>query len=390
MMRRLIKWLLVAIVVVGIGGFIFWQSNKPRPISVTVSTADSGIVERTVANTRAGTIKACRRAQLSPGTAGLIAALNVQKGDFVKKGDLLMSLWNKDLMAEMELSRAESQSVHANASASCLTAEVAEREANRLLKLQKSGSVSEERVDRAVTDASARRASCDAAKASAVVSSSRINLIQTRLERTQLVAPFDGVVANLKGELYEYVTPSSSGVAGSSAIDLINSSCFYVAAPIDEVDAPRVRLGQSARVTLDAFGAREFTGIVNRIAPFVVDLSAQARTVEIEVELTNANDLKELLAGYSADVEVILDTRNSAVRVPSEAVLEDQYAYVLNGDTIEKRDVMIGISNWGWTEIEDGISFGELVVTSVDVSGLSDGVMAITEDMNLRGDRFSQ
>jgi len=198
------------------------------------------------------------------------------------------------------------------------------------------------------------------------------------------------VVANLKGELYEYVTPSSSGVAGSSAIDLINSSCFYVAAPIDEVDAPRVRLGQSARVTLDAFGTREFTGIVNRIAPFVVDLSAQARTVEIEVELTNANDLKELLAGYSADVEVILDTRNSAVRVPSEAVLEDQYAYVLNGDTIEKRDVMIGISNWGWTEIEDGISFGELVVTSVDVSGLSDGVMAITEDMNLRGDRFSQ
>ena len=390
MTRRLIKLLLISIVIVGIGGFIFWQTNRPKPISVTVVTADSGIVEKTVANTRAGTIKACRRAQLSPGTAGLIATLNVKKGDFVKRGDLLMSLWNNDLMAEMELSRAESRSAQANARGSCLTAEVAEREANRMLKLQKSGSVSEERVDRAVTDASARRASCDAALASAAVSSSRINLIQTRLERTQLVAPFDGVVANMKGELNEYVTPSSSGVAGSSAIDLIDSSCFYVTAPIDEVDAPRVQLGQSARVTLDAFGTREFTGVVNRIAPFVVDLSAQARTVEIEVELTNAADLKELLAGYSADVEVILDTRNSEVRVPSEAVLEDQYADVLVGNIIEKRDVSIGLSNWGWTEIKNGILSGELVVTSVDVSGLSDGVMATTDNINSRGDRFSQ
>ena len=71
-MRRLIKWLLVVAVLVGIGGLGFWQANKPRPISVTISEAGPGIVERTVANTRAGTIQACRRAQLSPATAGTI------------------------------------------------------------------------------------------------------------------------------------------------------------------------------------------------------------------------------------------------------------------------------------------------------------------------------
>ena len=279
-------------------------------------------------------------------------------------------------MAEIELARAESESAKSNARGSCLTADVAEREANRLLKLQKSGAVSEEAVDRAVTDASARRAGCDAAVASTGVSSLRLQVIRARLDRTRLIAPFDGVVAEINGELNEYVTPSTSAAGGASAIDLIDASCFYVTAPIDEVDAPRVVLGQTARVTLDAFGYREFAGFVKRIAPFVVDLASQARTVEIEVELSNASDIEDLLAGYSADVEVILETRDAAVRVPSESVLENRTIFVLAGDVIEKRDISPGISNWGWTEVIKGVRAGESVVTSIDIEGLRDGALA--------------
>ena len=375
-MRRLIKWVLVLLVLALIFAVIYWQATKPRPISVAVAVAESGIVENTVANTRAGTIEACRRAGLSPSTGGLISVLNVRKGDPVRKGDLLLSLWNKDLMAEIELSKAEAKSAKANARAACLTSEVAQREANRLLKLKKSGAVSEETVDRAVTDASARRASCDAAKASTVVSASRANVIRARLDRTQLIAPFDGIVAAIHGELNEYVTPSSSSVGGTPVIDLLDTSCFYVTAPIDEVDAPRVSLGQTARVTLDAFGDREFAGTVSQIAPFVLDLASQARTVEIEVELNNPTDRNELLAGYSADVEIILAARNVPVRVPSEVVLENSRLFVLNGDTIEERDVLVGITNWRWAEIVEGVKTGESVVTSIDADGLEAGALA--------------
>ena len=368
-MRRLIKWLLVLLVLAVIFAAGYWQANKPRPISVTVAFAKPGIVENTVANTRAGTIDACRRAGLSPSTGGLISVLNVRKGDSVKKGDLLLSLWNKDLMAEIELSQAEAASAKANARASCLTAEVAQREANRLLKLKKSGAVSEETVDRAVTDASARRASCDAAKANTTVSASRANVIRARLDRTRLIAPFNGVVAAIHGEVGE-------SVGGTPVIDLIDTSCFHVTAPIDEVDAPRVSVGQTARVTLDAFGDREFAGTVSQIAPFVLDLASQARTVEIEVELDNPTDRNELLAGYSADVEVILTARNVPVRVPSEVVLENSRLFVLDGDTIEERDVLVGITNWRWAEIVEGVKTGESVVTSIDADGLEAGALA--------------
>jgi len=375
-MRRLIKWLLILLVVALIGAAGYWQATKPRPISVTVAAAEPGVVEKTIANTRAGTVKACRRAHLSPSAGGLISVLNVRNGDFVRQGDLLLSLWNRDLLAEIELSRAEAKSAKANARATCLTAEVAHREANRLLKLKKSGAVSEETVDRAVTDASARRASCDAAEASTAVSASRVNLIRTRLDRTRLVAPFDGVVATVHGELNEYVTPSSPGMGGTPAVDLIDTSCFHVTAPIDEVDASRVMLDQTARVTLDAFGNREFAGTVKRIAPFVLDLASQARTVEIEVEFSNPADLRELLAGYSADVEIILAARTVPVRVPSEAVLENRRLFVLAGDTIEERDILVGLSNWGWTEVLEGVTADELVVTSIDVDGVVDGAFA--------------
>ena len=375
-MRRLIKWLVVLLVLALIFAAGYWQMTKPRPILVTVAVAEPGIVENTIANTRAGTIEACRRAGLSPSTGGLISVLNVHKGDSVRKGDLLLSLWNKDLMAEIELSQAEAKSAKANARATCLTAEVAQREANRLLKLRKSGAVSEETVDRSVTDASARRASCDAAKASTAVSISRANVIRARLDRTRLIAPFDGVIADIHGELSEYVTPSSPSVGGTPVIDLLDTSCFHVTAPIDEVDAPRVSLGQTARVTLDAFGDREFAGTVSQIAPFVLDLASQARTVEIEVELDDPTDREELLAGYSADVEIILTSRNVPVRVPSEVVLENSRLFVLDGNTIEERDVLVGISNWVWAEIIEGVKAGEAVVTSVDADGLENGALA--------------
>ena len=76
-MRRFIKWLVVLLVLALIGAAGYWQTTKPRPISVTVAVAKPGIVENTIANTRAGTIEACRRAGLSPSTGGLISVLNV-------------------------------------------------------------------------------------------------------------------------------------------------------------------------------------------------------------------------------------------------------------------------------------------------------------------------
>ncbi len=356
-------------------------SSRPKPIEVAVEAVERGRVEQTVANTRAGTVKACRRAKLSPSIGGQIALLDIKEGDQVKTGTMLLELWNKDLKADVALNESESEATMANARAACLQADEAQRDANRLVKLRKSGAVSEGAVDKAVTEAKARKADCESTNAMAKVSAARTDAARARLERTQLIAPFDGVVAEINGELNEYVTPSPPGIATPPAVDLIDNSCFYVAAPIDEVDAPEIAIGKPARMSLDAFGERRFPGTVRRIAAYVLDLEKQARTVEVEVEFSNAEDIKQLLAGYSADVEIILNAHADTLRIPTEAILEGNtvYVFIPDDELLEERTIEIGMSNWDWTEVTSGLKQGELVVTSVDREGVEDGAYAKME-----------
>lgn len=75
-----------------------WYGTRPKPVTVVVE-ADSGRVENTVANTRAGSVAACRRAKLAPPAGGRIEKLYVREGDRVRMGQVLLTLWNDDLAA---------------------------------------------------------------------------------------------------------------------------------------------------------------------------------------------------------------------------------------------------------------------------------------------------
>ena len=157
-------------------------------------------------------------------------------------------------------------------------------------------------------------------------------------------------------------------------VDLIDASCLYISAPIDEVDAPRVRAGLPARISLDAFPDVSFPGHVRRVAPYVLDQEKQARTVEIEAEFDDAENAG-LLAGYSADVEVILEERADALRLPTSVILPDKTVYVFDATTgtISSRAVETGIANWEFTEILSGLAAGDRVVSSIDRDGVVDG-----------------
>ena len=133
-------------------------------------------------------------------------------------------------------------------------------------------------------------------------------------------APFSGIIAKITGEIGEYATPSPPGIPTPPVIDLIDNSCLYVLAPMDEVDAPKIKLGQPARVTLDAMPDKVFHGKVTRIAPYVTEIEKQARTVDIEVHMNDIPKDSNLLAGYSADIEVILGSHDNVLRIPTQAI----------------------------------------------------------------------
>jgi HlyD family secretion protein len=262
----------------------------------------------------------------------------------------------------------------------CVTADVAKRDAARLTKLHDERLASEEAADQARGKAESSAAGCTAAEDATRVADARVDVTRAQLERSQLHAPFAGVIAEINGELGEFVTPSPVGIPTPPTVDLIDASCLYVSAPIDEVDAPRIRAGLPARISLDAFPDRAFPGHVRRVAPYVLDQEKQARTVEIEAEFEDA-EKAGLLAGYSADVEVVLDRRDDVLRVPTAVVLPDKTVYVYDAatGTLATRAIETGISNWEFTEVVSGLAAGDRVVSSIDREGVRDGAVAQPE-----------
>jgi len=368
---RYLSWL-VALVLFGISA---WYFLRPAPLLVQMARVERGVVEATVSNTRAGTVKACRRAKMAPTAGGQISRLHVKKGERVRKGQLLLELWDKDLHAQERLAQEQLKVSQTRVQEVCTLSEAAQRDAARAQELRAKGFISAQQLDRALTDAAARQAACASARGDIEQSRTRIEVAQAGLQRMELRAPFSGIVADLSGELGEFATPSPPGILTLPAIDLIDDSCMYVSAPIDEVDAANIKVGQESRISLDAIKGKTFVGKVKRIAPYVLELEKQARTVEVEVEFTEPPNDESLLVGYSADVEIVHETRADVLRVPTQTLLEGKRVllYRANG-MLEERAVTTGLANWEQTEITTGLNEGDQIVMSLDRAGVKAGV----------------
>ena len=373
----LLRRVLPALVVVGlaVGGF-FW-TTRTKPVVVVLKAVDRGNVESTVVNTRAGTVEACQRTKLSTIMGGRIEFLGVKEGDKVKKGQLLMKLWNDDQKAQQTLAEAQRAMAAQRVKEVCTTAASSLREAERQTSLKKKGFVSDAREDVARSEADARGAACETARADVAQAAARVAVTKVEQGRMVLYAPFDGTVAKIVGELGEYSTPSPPGVQTPPAIDLIDDSCLYVKAPMDEVDAPKIKAGLPVRVSLDALPKQPLAGKVRRVAPFVSAVEKQARTVDVEVDFERPAT-GNLLVGYSADVEIVLGGRQNVLRVPTAALIEGSKVMVLNADSgkLEERKVKIGIANWEFTEIVEGLAEGERIVVSLEREGVKVGARA--------------
>ncbi|WP_271409836.1 efflux RND transporter periplasmic adaptor subunit [Pseudomonas sp. Q1-7] len=351
----------------------FWA--RPDPVPVQLVEVAKGEVETLVANTRAGTVKACRRAHLSFKTGGQVSELLIHAGQRVQAGDVLMRLRQDDLQARVDEARARLDAQRNRREQSCRQASQDQRDQHRLERLAERKLASQDLLDQSATRARLSQLLCSGGEASIREAEASLELQLAQLDQATLRAPFAGIVAEINGELGEVVTPSPPGIPTPPAVDLIDDQCLYVEAPIDEVDAALVRPGMPVRITLDAFRGRSFEGQVTRIAPFVRELEKQARTVDVEVKFQRVPPDLMLLSGYSADVEILLAQREQTLRVPTESLLEGGKVlrYDPSNGHLREQKVEIGLANWRWSEVKGGLAAGDRILPSLQHEGLADG-----------------
>ena len=370
------RWLVVVVVLVILVVVLKLTVFEPEIIRVRIATVERGVVEETVSNTRAGTVKVYRRAKLSPQIGGLVVATPYLEGSFVSAGDLLLKLDDRVQQAELTLARRSVVTAEAQADEACLAAELAQTELDRTTALHGSGIASDQSLDALRTERDRSRAACTAGAAAVSQASARVAVVEVQIEFTELRAPFSGTVAEVSTEVGEWIMPSPPGLPIPPVIDLLDPASIYVSAPIDEVDAERVKVGQAVRMSVDSRSDVRFFGRVARVAPYVLDLLEQNRTVEIEVSFDDQEEMVGVLPGTSADVEVILDQRTEVLRVPSSAVAEDGRVLVLVEGILVEGQIEAGLKNWQFTEVVSGLVEGDAIVAARDSTEIKPGARA--------------
>lgn len=348
-------------------------ASKPIPISAYV--VKPGLVEDTVTNSKAGTVKTRMRASLSPETGGRVIYIGAREGQHVKAGEVLLRLQDTDVQASLTLAERAQESAQASMHEACTAADLAQRDVERNKPLKEQGIVPASALDRLENQWQIAQARCDAAQADTKRVQAGVEVARAALQKTELRAPFAGVVSQLHTEVGEFVTPSPPGLPIPPVIDLLDNENIYIEAPMDETDTGKLRPGLPVRITLDPYPGRSFPGKLNRIAPFVMDVAGQSRTVDVEAEFNDRAFATTLLPGTSADVEIILQSRDNVLRVPTYSLLEGNFVLFVQEGKLVKRSVKTGLRNWEFVEITDGLKNGDRIAASLERAEVKDGAL---------------
>ncbi len=346
---------------------------RPALVSVTVVRVETGRVEDLVTNNKAGTVTARRQASLSPEMGGRVASIPVEEGDRVRKGAMLLVLADDDQRAQVALQARALEASRSAATEACAHATLAGVEFDRTRRLLADGAVAQQAFDLALNQKVTADAACAAATSRVGQAAASADVSRLTLRKAVIRAPFDGVVSKIATHVGEWISPAPAGQSMPTAIELVDPQSIYVRAPLDEVDAGKVRPALTARITLDAFPGRSFPARVTRVATFVSEAQQQNRTFDIELAFDDHAFAQTLLPGTSADAEIVLSARDGVLVVPTSAILQGSRVLVARDGVLVSVPVRTGLANWEVTEITEGLQAGDAVVTSLDRPEVREG-----------------
>ncbi len=386
-MTTLTKKFLLSGIIVVIIALIVVISYRRNIIEVQVFVVNRGQIERSVTGVSSGTVEPLRRVRLQPLMPLKVKEVNFKEGDRVRKGDIIVKLDDAESAIKLDLRKAALRSAEFRLHEIEERHRLARQNYERSKPLYAEGLMPESRFDEITSQFAVTGKEYEIARNALNEARLGIRLAEEELEKTNIRATFDGVISFLNatpGELPEYYLSSQTGIVSQAGItslesepfcELIDDSVLKIKVPFDETDIKLIKPGQKVNVTSDADPGRVFAGSVIYVSPVVSKAADQNRTVDVEIKFNQMNK-DRLPVGASVDTEIILETKNGAVIVSTNAVIErdaSKFVYAVSEGRIRKITVKTGISSWEFIEILDGVKEGDLVITSLDVAGIEEG-----------------
>jgi len=351
--------LAIVIVAAAVLGFTYLKKSKEaataasealnsRETTAKVETKDIDFVV-----TVSGEITPEKQVSVRPEVNGLILELPVDIGDKVKKDQLLFALDDKNIRIEIE--QRQTQIDAAN-----LQLEKAKRNFERDKKLFEENLVSKEAFQNTETEFNLAKNSIERAQ-------NDLDLAMERMEKTQILAPFDCTILTRPVSAGQAVSGSGGFNSGTEVLTIADLNRMIINAHVNQADVSRLSVGLKVDIQVEAIAGLVVEGTVERIAPQATIVNGikgfSARILLNEID-------PRIQPGMTANIKIPVQSAAGVTAVPLGAVFteyneqlkkQERFVYVQNGETFERRLVQIGVADYFFAEILSGLNAGETV-----------------------------
>ena len=355
-MKASIKYLLTAILLLGVGALFYNKVYIPKITFETLSPT-RGNLNVTVQGI--GNVGSKESYAITAQTGGKIIALHTDIGQWVKKGDILVEMDGVDLPAQLAITKANLNKANAdtNAAMSDLMNQKAQKKLlqityDRYAKLQKQKFASQSEFDKAKADLEsidaairASKAHINAAKATAVVASKNIDALKVKMDRLKIYAPIDGYVTAKNAQVAQNVLPTTA------IFTIVDSNTLWVVAKIDERVSSKVKLAQSVKIHLRSQEEKVYKGVVARIDPV-----SDSVTLEREIDIAFKEIPQPFYINEQAQVQITVAQYKDIVKIPAKLLVQnggklgvwiakDAHAHFVECEIIAKNSQELGVKN---------------------------------------------
>lgn len=377
-------------------------SASPTPTIIEITSMAAVSRELPQYFEATGSLAANEQTDVAPETSGKVAAVGVDIGTFVKKGQTLVRLEDADFKDRVQQAQAQLDQAKATleqnrakiglragqkfnpenvpeVAAARAALDLAEKNLKRSEKLLESGDVSKAAYDvqksqrdqaseqhkALIHQAEQNFATVANSQAAVDVAQANLSLTKRNLTYTTIVAPMSGFVSDRPADVGEYLSPTSK------VATIVNINPLRVKIDVPEQAIPQIHQGESVSVAVSAYTDRTFSGRVARISP---NVTATSRTLTVEADVDNPKG--ELKPGQFATIRVLLPKSAPAVMVPQRAlrtISGATYVFVIKNGFAQQRLVQSGQTEGDMVEIKSGVTADEVIAIS-NVDQLSDGV----------------
>lgn len=331
------KLLIGAAIVVVLGGLAWANFAARRPATTAVTTEKIGRHDLEAIVSASGKVEPARQVDISAETMGRVVALSVVEGQDVKVGQPLLEIDPRNLEtafqnreASLATARAQLDQTRTQVNNARIALQQAEDTMRRTEGLWERGLVARDAYERAENDLKMRQTDVTVSEQSVRTQEQRIRQEEANLEgarhdltKVRMVSPLDGIVTRRNIELGETAVVGTMNNAGTVLLTIADMSIIETEIEVDETDIPFIRVGQTARVTIDALPNQTFTGRVTEVGNSPIQATGTAttgRATNFMVVVTIDGEVPNVRPGFTCTAEITTATRQKAIGVPIQAM----------------------------------------------------------------------